>query len=449
MGNYAQYRAKRFNAEEAIRFIQPGDDIIFPAFAGEPPALLEALPSNKELSGNRLYRFIPTYPVLDVEPERIKQVSLFLGGFDRKGFSEGTIDLLPNHFSDIPSLLKQVTSNRVIMATVSPMDENGYFSLGTSLTYVGPLLAEAKNIILEVNQYMPRTFGDHNQIHISQVTALIENDFNIPTKPIPTLSDKDMKVGQTIAELIHNGNTIQIGFGSMPNAVLEYLKDHRDLGVHSEMVPDKIVDLYESGAITNQNKKIYKGKTTATIAIGTQKLYDFMNNNKDILMLPCDVCNDVRNIAQLDNLVSVNTTVEVDFLGQCNSETINGKYYSSTGGQGDFTKGIRLTENGRGIICLYSTAKNDTISKIVPFLPQGAVVTTSKNDVDIIVTEFGKAELKGKTIQERTEALINIAHPKFREQLTFDAIKRGFLPQKYFYVDVKNHVPSQVTSSPR
>lgn len=434
MSNYAKYQEKCFNAEEAMRFIQPGDDIIVPAINGEPPALLKALASNKELSGNRLYRMLPVYPVLDVEPERIKQISLFLGGFDRKGFSEGMIDLLPNHFSDIPSLLKQATSNRVIMATVSPMDENGYFSLGTSLTYVGPLLAEAKTIILEVNQNMPRTFGDQNLIHISQVTALIENVFNIPTIPNPTLSDKDMKIGQTIAELINNGDTIQIGFGSMPNAVIEYLKDHRDLGVYTEMLPDKVVDLYESGAITNQNKKIYKGKTTATFAFGSQRLYDFMNNNKDILMLPCDVCNDVRNIAQLDNLVSVNTTVEVDFLGQCNSETVNGKYYSSSGGQGDFTKGIRLTENGRGIICLYSTAKDDTISKIVPALPQGAVVTTSKNDVDIIVTEFGKAELKGKTVQERTEALINIAHPKFREQLTFDAINRGFLPQKHFYV---------------
>jgi acyl-CoA hydrolase len=159
-----------------------------------------------------------------------------------------------------------------------------------------------------------------------------------------------------------------------------------------------------------------------------------MNNNKDILMLPCNITNDLRNLSQLDNLVSVNSTVEVDFLGQCNSETINGTYYSSTGGQADFAKGVRMTENGRGIICLYSTAKNDTISKIVPTLPAGAVVSTHKNDVDIIVTEYGKAVLKGKTVQGRTEALIKIAHPNFREQLTFDAVKRGFLPQKNFFM---------------
>ncbi|PLR97555.1 acetyl-CoA hydrolase/transferase family protein [Bacillus sp. T33-2] len=434
MSYQSEYQAKRLSAEQAVRFIEPGDDIIFPVNPGEPLALLGALPSNDTLSGNRLYRMLPAYPVLEIEKERIQQVSIFLSGHDRKGFSEGTIDLLPNHFSDIPSLLQRATSNRVIMAAVSPMDENGYFTLGTSLSYVGPLLSEAKSIILEVNKNMPRTFGDQNLIHISQVTAFIENDFVIPTLPDPVLTEKDMKIGQTIADLIKNGDTIQIGFGSMPNAVMEYLKGHRDLGVYTEMLPDKIVDLYESGAITNQNKKIYKGKTTATFALGSRRLYDFIDNNTDILMLPCDVCNDVRNIAQLDNLVSVNTTVEVDFLGQCNSETINGKYYSSSGGQGDFTKGVRLTENGRGIICLYSTAKNDTISKIVPTLPQGAVVTTSKNDVDIIVTEFGKAELQGKTVQERTEALIKIAHPNFREQLTFDAVKKGFLPQKNFYL---------------
>ena len=220
----------------------------------------------------------------------------------------------------------------------------------------------------------------------------------------------------------------------MPNAVIEYLKGHRDLGIHTEMLPDKVVDLYENDCISNTNKKIFKGKTTATFALGSKKLYDFMDNNKDIMMLPCNVSNDLRNIAQLDNLVSINSTVEIDFLGQCNSETMNGKYYSSTGGQADFAKGVRLTENGRGIICLYSTAKNDTISKIVSVLPQGAVVTTSKNDVDIVVTEYGKAELKGKTIQARTEALINIAHPKFRDQLTFEAIKRGFLSQKNFFL---------------
>ena len=428
------YRAKRCTAEEAVRFIEPGDAIVLPINPGETPALLEALPSNDRLCGNTLYRMIPANPVLEIAPDKIKQISLFLGGHDRKAYEEGVVELLPNHFSDIPSLIKLATSQRVMMAAVSPMDEEGYFSFGTSVSYLGDLLQETKTIILEVNQNMPRTFGEQNKVHISQVTAFIEHDSELPTLPDPVLNDKDNKIGQTIAELIQNGDTLQIGFGSMPNAVMEYLKDHRELGIYTEMLPDKVVDLYEKGVITNSNKKIYKGKTTATFALGSKKLYDFMDNNKDIYMLPCQISNDLRNICQLDHLVSVNSTVEIDFLGQCNSETVAGKYYSSTGGQGDYTKGVRMTKYGRGIICLYSTAKNDTISKIVPMLPQGTVVTTSKNDVDIVVTEYGKAELKGKTIQGRTEALIKIAHPKFREQLTFDAINNGFLPKKNFYM---------------
>lgn len=430
------YQAKVCTAEEAVLFIEKEEAIITPISPGEPPALLEALTANNQLHGNVLYRMLPGSSVLNAEPDRIKQVSIFLSGFDRNAFNEGKIDLLPNHFSDIPSLLKLATAkmNRVVMACVSPMDEEGYFSLGTSVSYLGPLLAGAKSIILEVNKNMPRTFGEQNRIHISEVTAFIENHVELPIIPNPILSDKDMKIGETIADLIQNGDTIQIGFGSMPNAVIEYLSGHRDLGIHTEMLPDKVVNLYEKGVITNANKKIFKGKSTATFAFGTKRLYEFMNNNEDILMLPSNVTNDLRNLSQLDNLVSVNSTVEVDFFGQCNSETIGGKYYSSTGGQGDFAKGVRMTENGRGIICLYSTAKNDTISKIVPILAPGAVVSTSKNDVDIIVTEYGKAELRGKTVYGRTEELIKIAHPKFREELAFEAVKRGFLPKKNFFM---------------
>jgi acyl-CoA hydrolase len=430
------YQSKLCTAEEAVRFVEPGDAIVFPITPGEPPALKEALLSHERLQGNSLYRMLPGSPILDVEQEKLKQISIFISGYDRQSFADGLTDLLPNHFSDIPSLIKlgTVQTGRVLMAAVSPMDDDGNFSLGTSVSYLGDLLDTAKTIILEINQNMPRTFGEQNTIHISQVKALIEHDYELPAVANPVLSDKDMKIGQTIADLIQNGDTVQIGFGSMPNAVIEYLSGHRDLGIHTEMLPDKVVDLYEQGVITNANKKLYRGKSVATFAYGTKRLYDFMNNNKDVLMLPCNVTNDLRNLAQLDNLVSVNSTVEVDFLGQCNSETINGKYYSSTGGQADFAKGVRMTENGKGIICLYSTAKNDTISKIVSTLPQGAVVSTSKNDVDIIVTEYGKAELKGKTVQGRTEALIKIAHPNFREQLTFEAVKRGFLPQKTFFM---------------
>ncbi|GAX90268.1 acetyl-CoA hydrolase/transferase family protein [Effusibacillus lacus] len=420
------YKDKLRSAEEAVSLINPGDDIIVPLTAGEPPALLDALPHHKGLRGNRLFQMLSLRPALSVEPERLQLVSLFLGVGDRPGFHEGRVDLLPNHFSDLPRLLRDFTKNRVIMATVSPMDDKGYFSLGTNCDYTATLLEDANLILLEVNENMPRTYG-LNQIHIDQAHAIIENHVPLPTLSEPVLTDNDVKIGRTIAGLIHDGDTLQIGFGAIPNAVMNFLKDHRDLSIFTEMLPDKVADLYEAGVITNRNKPIFEGKTTMTFALGSQKLYNFMHENRDLLMIPVNQSNDIRVISQFDNIVSINATVEVDFLGQCNSETIGGKYYSSTGGQADFAKGVRLAKNGRGIICLHSTAKNGQVSKIVPTLPEGAVVTTSKNDVDIVVTEYGMAELKGKTIRERTKALIGIAHPKFREELEFAARKMGYL----------------------
>ena len=424
------YEKKKTTAQEAVQLVEPGDGIIFPIMPGEPPALLEALPSNGSLKGNTLYRMLPSFPTVDISPSKLKQVSIFLSGMDRKGFNQGNIDLLPNHFSDIPTLLKKRTDRPVIMATVSSMDEDGNFSLGTSPSYVASLIEDAKTIILEVNKNMPRTFGAKNTIHISEVAALVEHDFELPTLPSPKLSEKDLAIGKIIAETVKDGDTVQIGFGSMPNAVMDYLMDKRNLGVHSEMLPDKIVELYAKGVVNNKYKTTYPTKTVSTFAIGSKQLYEFMNNNRDILMLPCDITNDIREIAKIDNLKAINSTVEVDFLGQCNSETVKGSYYSSTGGQADFTKGVRLAKNGCGIICLYSTAKHDTISTIVPELALGSAVSTSKNDIDTIVTEYGKAELIGKTVQERAEALIEVAHPNFREELRQRAIERHFIVEE-------------------
>jgi len=420
------YRDKLRTPEEAVRLIAPGDDIIVPLSAGEPPALLDALPAHDGLRGNRLFQMLSLRRAVDADPERIRLVSMFLGAGDRPGFHEGRLDLLPNHFSDLPRLLREYTSSRVIMATVSPMDEHGNFSLGTNADYTATLLGDAKRILLEVNEYMPRTYGK-NQIHISQVDALVENHVPLPALPEPAITENDVRIGQRIAGEIRNGDILQIGFGAIPNAVMDFLKDHRDLGIFTEMLPDKVVDLYEAGVITNRTKPHGAGFTTTTFALGTRRLYDFMHENKSLLMLPVDETNDIRAIAAQDNIVSINATVEVDFLGQCNSETIGGRYYSSTGGQSDFAKGVRLAKGGRGIICLHSTAKDGAITKIVPTLAPGSVVSTSKNDVDMIVTEYGLAALKGRTIRERTKALIGIAHPAFREELTFQAKKMGYL----------------------
>lgn len=423
----ALYKEKLTTALEAVKLIEANDSIVYPITPGEPAALHNAISQLTTLNNNTMYRMLPSTPTLDFPQEQLKQVSIFLSGADRRDFNSHKVDLLPNHFSDIPSLLLQRDDAPVIMATVSPMDENGYFSLGTSVSYVGPLLKQAKKIILEVNENMPYTFGDLNHIHISDVDALIENNVELTTLPEPTLSDKDLAIGQIIADMVDDTATLQIGFGSMPNAVMKFLMEKKDLGLHTEMLPDKAVELYENNIISNQYKPSLKGKTVSTFAIGSKRLYEFMDHNPDIYMQPCDVTNSFKSISEIDNLIAINSTVQVDFLGQCNSERVQDTYYSSTGGQSDFTKGVRLTSAGKGIICLYSTAKKDTISTIVPFLHPGAPVTTSKNDIDTVVTEYGAAQLKGKTVFERAEALINIAHPKFRDELREQAVAMGYI----------------------
>lgn len=430
MADYKKlYQEKLTTPERAVQLVEAGEEIVFPINPGEPPALLAAIPSNEKLEGNYLHRMLPSSAPLDIEKDKLQQVSIFLSGADRKYYREGFVDFLPNHFSDIPSLLLKRSPHPVIMATVSPMDKDGNFSLGTSPSYVASLIEHAKTIILEVNENMPRTFGSKNNIHISQVDALVENTVDLPELPTPVLKEKDLAIGKIIADTVSDGATLQIGFGSMPNAVMEYLMDKKDLGIYSEMLPDKLVDLVEKGVVTNKFNPAHPGKTVSTFAIGSKRLYEFMDNNEDILMLPCDETNDLLNIAKVDNLVSINSTVEVDFYGQCNSESVGGVLYSSTGGQADFTKGVRLTKDGRGIICLYSTAKNDEISTIVSELALGSLVSTSKNDVDTIVTEYGKAELIGKTFSERAEALIKIAHPKFRDELRQKAIDKKLINQ--------------------
>ncbi|WP_349305658.1 acetyl-CoA hydrolase/transferase C-terminal domain-containing protein [Bacillus sp. FJAT-49711] len=273
---------------------------------------------------------------------------------------------------------------------------------------------------------MPRSIGE-NKIHISQVEAFIHHNQPLHELPEIPVRDIDQKIAEYVAERIDHGSTLQVGIGGIPNAVVGLLSNHRNLGIHTEMLTDGIYHLVQQGVVTGAEKKTYKEKMVATFALGSRNLYDFMDNNHSIEMLTVDKVNNPRIIAQEDNMVAINATTEVDFYGQCASETVAGKYYSSTGGQADFGTGVRFAKNGKGFICLYSTAKNDTISRIQPILAPGSVVTTSKNDVDYVVTEYGITQLKGKSIYERTNSLIEIAHPKFRDELIFEAKRMGFL----------------------
>src|SRR5699024_5707602 len=426
--NPAQLYEQKLRAkEEAITFIQPNTDIITPILVAEPEALMKQLETFERLKGNRLFQMFTTPEVINADPDKLKNISMYMSAAERKAFKEGKIDHLPNHFSDIPKILKQTARKPVVLTTASPMDDNGWFSLGTNADHTIAMIPHAETVLLEVNEDMPRTYGE-NQVHISDVTALIENHQPIPeAPPAPEQSEKDKFIGDYVAGLIDNGDILQIGFGSIPNAIIDNLKDYRNLSIHTEMVPEKIMTLYESGALTNENNPFQKGKITATFAFGSRELYDFMHENQDIYMLPVNKTNHVGRLQSADKLVTVNAGVEVDFLGQVNSEKVGGTYWSSTGGQSDFQVASRLSEGGRGVICLYATAKGDSISKIVPSLNPGIPVTTSNNDVDYIVTEYGIARLRGKTIRERTKALIDIAHPKFRDELTFSAKEMGYL----------------------
>lgn len=424
------YQERLTTPELAIKEIEPGDAMFLGGVAAEPPTILNALREYDGLKDNRMYRTLSTSPGFDLPANVLKQYTFFMSGFDRaeRKKNPGIIDVIPNHLSDIGRIMQNREKEPIFMATVSPMDEDGNFSLGTTVNGSAEVLEVAKKIILEVNPNMPRTFGYENKIHISEVTALIESNAKIPELPVIEPNEKDLAIGKTIADMVQDGDTIQLGIGSMPSAVGKFLADKKDLSFHSEMMIDTFVDLYEQGVITNKNKKLNPGHSVANFAAGSRRLYDFMDNNEEIHMLRTDETNDPHIVGQLENFISINAAVEVDLYGQVSSEMIRGTYYSSTGGQAEFARGAHRAKNGKSVICLYSTAKDDQFSKIVPTFVPGTIVTTSKNDVDMIVTEYGKAVLKNRSLQERAEALIAIAHPNFREQLWEDAVTMKIIP---------------------
>ncbi len=420
---------KLLNAKNFIDLIEEEADIIIPIANGEPIRLLDILEEHaNELSHVKIHQMLALHPrkyILGEMSGQLTHVSYFLSGATRKTYQEAKMELVPNNFHEVPNMLSKVTKMSMILSVASPVDEHGYFSLGTQADYVAEFIGKVP-FILEVNRNMPRTFG-HNQIHISQIAGYIEHDAPLVEEVVPEIGEKDLLIAKKVAADIQDGDTLQIGIGSVPNAIMSLLKNHRNLGIHTEMLPDGIVDLVEAGAINGTKKFTNKGKIVATFAYGTQRLYDFIHNNSSIEFLPVSVVNDPREIAKEENIVSINATTEVDLFGQCASETVGGKYYSSSGGQIDFARGVRFAKSGKGYICLHSTLKNDTISRIKLDLTPGSVVTTGKNDVDNIVTEYGIARLHGRSISDRAKQLISIAHPNFRDELTQQAIERGII----------------------
>lgn len=311
----------------------------------------------------------------------------------------------------------------VLLATVSPMDRHGYMSLSVSAIYERDIINKGALVLVEVNPNYPRTFGD-TQVHISEVAAVVESDRPIFKSKVGQYTETDAAIGKYVASLIEDGSTIQLGIGNIPNAVATELKSKHHLGIHTEMFTETMVDLIECGAVDNSQKGLLNGYSVCSFTMGSQRLYDFIDNNPSVLFKSCTFTNDPFTIRKNNKFVSVNATLEIDLTGQCASETVGHVQWSGTGGQSETVQGAQMSPGGKSIIAMHSTyttkdenGKEVLHSKIVPFLQKGSVVTTSRNDTDYVVTEYGIAWLRGLNVSRRVEALISIAHPDFREEL--------------------------------
>lgn len=425
---------------DVVDLLEPDTRIIVPLANGEPTAVLDAIEDavaadiaagTHRFTGLRVHQMHALHDrrYLRAEfGERLRHISYFLSHVTRPHFRNGTIGLVPAHFSEVYQMMQHhaawQTAQPLVVAAASPPDRHGYFSLGVSADYVASFIGRAP-FFLEVTEHMPRTFG-RNQIHTSQVAGWCQTDRPLIEVPPVAADDVDRAIASHVAERIPNGATIQTGIGAIPNAIMTSLAGHRDLGVHTELLSDGVVDLIESGVVNGVRKRLNRTKAVGTFALGTTRLNDFLHENTAIELHAVRYVNDPRVIAQERNFVSINATLSVDFLGQCASETIGGQYYSSSGGQNDFARGAMYSDGGQGFVVLHSTTGSGQ-SKIVPQLAPGDVVTTPKNTVDKVVTEFGVAELRHATVRQRTRRLIDVAHPDHRPELTAQAEAMHYL----------------------
>ena len=430
----AEYKAKLCAPADAVRFARSGSNISMGMALGEPPALLAAL-NEKIEAGNltdiRLWYFhsmpaaaqtLLRYDMMDhVHPH-----CMFMGPTERalaeRGETEGrkVLNFVPVAFSDAPRLLSQHVQLDTFITTVSPMDKHGYFSFGTNNDYASTAARSARHTVVEVNKHMPRVFGD-SMIHVSEIDAIIENHEPLFEAPAREASAEERQIGELIADLVPDGACLQMGIGALPNEVCGHLKGRTDLGIHTELLSPGMVDLIDCGAVTNRRKNTFPGRTVFTFALGNKRMYDLLDDNPSINSHPVNIVNDPRHIAKNDGVISINATLQVDLFGACNSENLAGRQYSGSGGQLDFVRGARASKGGKSIIACTSTAKHGAVSRIVPELT--GPVTTPRNDVDTVVTEFGVAQLIGLSGEERARAMIALAHPDHRADLEAAARK--------------------------
>lgn len=420
------YQEHLTTAEEAVKHIKSGDRVVMAHACGEPSYLIDAMVKNAAA-----YRDVEIVHMVAMgkceycKPEyseNFRHNAFFVGGSSRDAVAEGRGDFTPSFFFEVPRQFSTTMPVDVAMVMVTPPDENGMCSLGVSVDYTLEAVKQAKLVIAQVNPKMPWT-GPYSLVSVEELDYIVEHEAPIIELAPPKIGEVEKAIGENCASLIPDGATLQLGIGAIPDAVLMFLKDKKDLGIHSEMFSDGVVELAEAGVITNAQKSLNPGKFVVAFLMGTRRLYDFVDHNPDVELRPVDYVNNPFVVAQNDNLISINSCVQVDLTGQVASETIGSKQISGVGGQVDFVRGASASKGGVSIIAMPSTVKGK-VSKIVPLLDEGAAITTSRNDVDYVITEYGVAALKGRTLRQRARALIEIAHPDFREGLKAEYEKR-------------------------
>ncbi len=421
------YQSKIVSSDEALKILKSGNNVVVQPGCAAPMELIRAMVRRKdELEDINLYHILTVGPLPYVQPgmeKHFRHTAFFIGANTRKAVNEGRADFVPIFLSEVPLLFKNgIINSDIALINISPPDEHGFCSYGIDVGTIKTPAEKSNIIIAQVNNCMPRTLGD-SFIHVNKLKYIVEYDEPMQELPqvdpdvTPDMLEIYNQIGRQIAELIEDGSTLQMGIGAIPDSVLKYLKDKRDLGIHTEMFSDGIIELIDSGIVNNEKKTLHPGKIIAGFILGTKKSFDFIDNNPIAEFHPQEYVNDPFVISKNRKMVAINSAIEVDLTGQVCSDSIGTKFFSGFGGQVDFIRGAARSEGGKPIIALPSTTKDFKISRIVPALKPSAGVVTSRADVHYIVTEYGVAHLYGKSIRERAKALINIAHPSFRESL--------------------------------
>lgn len=428
----SEYNSKKVTLDEALRVFKSGYTLGTSENAIEPTALFDNF--------HTLHGKVSDITMLDgimlrehpfiVDPQYkglVNTESIFLMGPARKGLKFGGVTHVPGDLHTVAKRWLEARDNHinVFWGSASPMDKHGYMSMSLCLIHEKELLEAADIVILEVNPNIPIVYGD-TEVHIRDVDYIIETNTPLPELPRSKPTEDEKTMGGYIASLVNDGDTIQLGIGGVPDAVAEQLMNKHDLGVHTELITNSMVDLVEAGVITGKKKTLHKGKMVSAFVMGDRRLYDFVDRNPSVMVMRGSYTNDPTIVAKNDNMVSINSALSVDLTGQCASEGIGTAQYSGTGGQVDTAVGALHAKNGRSIIAVHSTAKNGTVSTITPTLAPGSIITLNRTNVDHVVTEYGIAYMRGRSVRQRIENLIAVAHPDFRGELRAEANKIWF-----------------------